>query len=319
VNREPIIDVHTHLYRTPEIGRQALQGLNRERTFFEWTGTVSDHLDTMSASGTDYAIAILVTPTREMREKAVSGRGSSEQLAPDASGIGLDQKLLGRLDRNNVWGCAAGQEHPQLLPFIHIDPDLQAGYDLANYVKNRVAEGAKGVKLLPLQNNFHGNDKRLWPMYEYLEGVGLPVFSQSGGGAINPRNGHTWARPAYFADALRDFPELNMILAHGLGGYQGSLDDALMLAESYTNVWFDTTVVTPRIGTSDEYSPEKVADLFRRVGVDHIAFGTNFPLIQYDRRKDIEGIKSLPLTDAEKRTIFYENAARILKLQLASE
>src|SRR5947208_1215201 len=79
----------------------------------------------------------------------------------------------------------------------------------------RVAEGARGVKLLPLQHWFHGDDRRLWPMYEYLEAMGLPVLSQSGaGGPASPITGDAWGRPLPFGAAAAAFPKLNFILAH---------------------------------------------------------------------------------------------------------
>src|SRR5438105_3615350 len=109
MNRQPIIDIHNHMWRTPEIGRQALLGLNRNRTYFEWTGTVDDHIKNMAICGIDYSMCMLVTPTGEMRDAAIARLGPVDAgIADDAAGLGLDQKLLMRLDRNNVWGCRVG-------------------------------------------------------------------------------------------------------------------------------------------------------------------------------------------------------------------
>ncbi|MFN8559733.1 MAG: amidohydrolase family protein, partial [Dehalococcoidia bacterium] len=243
--RFPIIDIHTHLWRTPEIGRQALA----PRPNIVWTGTVQEHLDTMKSGGVERAVVLLVTPTREMRERALRERGSfGDPQWADSSGLALDRKLLERMDRNNTWGCAMGLHNPQLIPFINVDPDLLAGQELRNYVRNRVAEGARGVKLLPLQHHFHGDDRRLWPMYEYLEQTGLPVLSQSGaGGAVSPHTGDAWGRPIYFGAAAAAFPRLNFVLAHFGSGYTA---DVLALADRHERIHFDTSLITARVGES---------------------------------------------------------------------
>ncbi len=302
----PIIDIHTHLWRTREIGRQALGG----RPNLVWTGTIEEHLETMKPAGVERAIVLLVTPTREMRERALRERGAfgSPQWTEN-TGLTLDRRLLERMDRNNTWGCAVAQQYPQFVPFINVDPDLLAGEALANYVRNRVAEGARGVKLLPLQHQFHGNDRRLWPMYAYLESMGLPVLSQSGaGGPASPLTGDAWGRPSYFGEVAADFPRLNIILAHFGQGY---LADVFALTARHDNIHFDTSLITGRVGGSPEWTPERTVAIFRRAGVRHVVFGTNFPFSQ-NRERDAEVIDGLALTDEEKRLIFFENAARIL-------
>jgi predicted TIM-barrel fold metal-dependent hydrolase len=303
----PIIDIHTHLWRSREIGRQALGGRMPDP---QWTGTLEEHLETMHRAGVDRAVVLLVTPTRSMRERALQERGRfGDGQWAENSGLALDRKLLDRLDRTNTWGCAIVQDHPELVPFINVDLDLLAGEQLRNYVGNRVAEGARGVKLLPIEHYFHGNDRRLWPMYEYLESVRLPVLSQSGaGGGVSPYTSDSWGRPLYFGEVAAAFPKLNLILAHFGHGYMA---DVLRLTSSHENIHFDTTILASQIGSSPELSPEKTVALFRSVGIRHIVFGTNFPFAQ-DRTHDYDALRSLGLSEEEQRLIFYGNAARIL-------
>ncbi len=308
----PIIDIHTHLWRTREIGRQALGGLGSGTTTEpEWAGTIEEHLQTMKDAGVERAVVLLVTPTREMRERAVQERGAhGGPRWAENSGLALDRKLLERMDRNNTWGCAVAEQYPRFVPFINVDPDLIAGEQLRNYVQNRVVEGARGVKLLPLQHHFHGNDRRLWPMYEYLEHMGLPVLSQSGaGGPASPHTGDAWGRPLYFGEAAAAFPRLNFILAHFGQGY---VADVVALTSRHARIHVDTSAIsTSRIGVAPEWSRERTAALFRRVGIERVVFGTNFPISQA-RGHDAQVIDSLDLTESEKRRIFSENAERIL-------
>ena len=311
----PIVDIHTHLFRTPEIGRRAFWR-DPHPAVIPYTGLPEDHLAGMAEAGVAYAAAMIVTPTREMRQRILA------QHDEDAGGLALDQQLLDRMDRNNVWGCQVARRHPAIVPFIMIDPDLLAGDALANYVRNRREEGARGVKLLPVQTHHHGDDKRLFAMYEYMESVNMPVFSQSGGGvgiaqngvAVNPVTGDAWGRPGRFAEVVATFPRLNVVLAHALGGYNGSMGDLFGLVDRYEHVFVDTTVVTPRVGANVDRAHE-LARLARRVGPEHIAFGTNFPLAEFDhdRTRDIDIWRQLPLlSDEEKRLILSTNGMRIV-------
>ncbi len=51
---------------------------------------------------------------------------------------------------------------------------------------------------------------------------------------------------------------------------------------------------------------------FRQIGCDRIMFGSDYPW--HDPLLDSARIQRLPLTDAEKRVVLYENAVRILAL-----
>ena len=309
----PIVDIHTHLFRTPAIGRQALLGLDPSRGEVNHTGVPENHLAEMKSDGVAYSVSLAVTPTREMRERALRERGAYGSPEWNAnSGLSLDEKLLRRMDHNNAWACAIGQEHPELVPFIFADPRLLAGDAMASYVQNRWDEGARGVKLLAVQTQHHGDDHRLFPMYEYMESINMPLFAQSGAGGVgSPVTSDIWGRPMRFREVLETFPKLNVVLAHALGGYGGTMGDTLFLADRYEHVYFDTTVVTPEVVENPELAL-KLAELIRRVGVEHVAFGTNFPL-HADRANEIKVLLDLPLlSDDEKRTILSGNGMRII-------
>src|SRR6266542_4388159 len=70
VARTSVIDAHTHIYRTQEIGRQAMTSLNPD---IQWNGTPEELRSCMAAFGIARSVGLVVTPTREMREKAVAG------------------------------------------------------------------------------------------------------------------------------------------------------------------------------------------------------------------------------------------------------
>ena len=57
---------------------------------------------------------------------------------------------------------------------------------------------------------------------------------------------------------------------------------------------------------------EDAVRIFRKIGVERIMFGSDFPGIA--PQPQLEQILRLPLTDEEKRMILAENARRILKI-----
>ncbi|MEE8442188.1 MAG: amidohydrolase family protein [Dehalococcoidia bacterium] len=305
-----IFDSHTHIYRTQDIGRQALGGLNPNLRHF---GTIPELEQVVEGNGVSGAIVLTVTPTREMREKEVAGL--SDELNPGERAARLkeiNEVLLGRLDRNNSWGCEVGREHPQFLPFINLDPFLMDGESLGRYVRKKVAQGARGIKLLPMQHLFYGNEPALWPAYQVANELGLPILSQSGGGRPPPGQPDPWGRPKYFAEVLEAFPNITLILAHFGTGFE---DEMVELVQRYPNVYPDISTrliseVNPNRNRG--WTPEEAVDWIRKAGAERVLFATNWPI--RDQTADLEAFHSLRLSEEEKRMVLGENAKRILGL-----
>ena len=91
---------------------------------------------------------------------------------------------------------------------------------------DRVKEGAKGIKLHPTSQRFFPNDGRLYPAYQKIEELGLPIISHSGD---FPQVDEEYSRPANFVDVLRNFPGLTLVLAHMAHGY---LDEAVEVMQT---------------------------------------------------------------------------------------
>ena len=73
---ECIIDMYAHVYRTAEIGRQAMQGCARPQ---RWEGVIDELRASMRDTGIWRAVIATITPTQTMREKALA------LLPPDLS------------------------------------------------------------------------------------------------------------------------------------------------------------------------------------------------------------------------------------------
>ncbi|UCH87708.1 MAG: amidohydrolase [Dehalococcoidia bacterium] len=300
----PIIDAHLHTYPSPEIGWQAQGGVGLSGH----AGTIEELLPLMQEGNIAKAVMVNMTPVVDMREAALAKLPSD---LPPARRTDAEEQvrldLVGRLQRRNAWTCAVARDNPSLVPYISLDPSMD-GVTVVQEIKDRVQEGAKGVKLHPVSQSYFPNDGRLYPAYHKIEELGLPIISHAGTAApFGDAEQH--AHPANFADVLRNFPGLTLVLAHMA---HGSLDETLEIMETCANIYFDCSAVIEGTMPSHMLSDDEAVAIIRRVGCDRVLFGSDWPW--FHPIKDAQRIDSLPLTAEEKRLIFYENAQRVLNL-----
>jgi predicted TIM-barrel fold metal-dependent hydrolase len=166
----------------------------------------------------------------------------------------------------------------------------------------------------------------MWPVYEKCQELGLPIVADSGlwpashvlveypspVKSSDAAERIDYAEPKNWARVLAAFPRLTVILAH-LGSPWW--DERVELAQEYPNVYFDTSQGFTAPGLIP-YSPhrglaeEDAVRVFRKIGVERILFGTDFPAIPF--QPQLEQLLRLPFSEEEKRMILSENAKRIL-------
>jgi hypothetical protein len=322
-----IIDAHIHLARTVE--EESNYWLFPGRRNCDRYGTPERAIESMDREGiSKMAFMTLIPrqyrgplaekakliklPERERREKE---KKISEQIGPIMREI-------------NAWGCEVGRRFPRLLPFSCLAPELGGAKGMVEEVELRASQGAKGIKLHPGMFSFFPDDEEMWPAYEKCQELGLPVLADSGPwpaphvlveypspvAVPAQRELPDYAEPKNWARVAEAFPRLTIILAH-LGS--AWWDERVELAQKYPNIYFDTSQgfsapdripYTPHRGLAEE----DAVRIFRKIGVDRIMFGTDFPAIA--PQPQLEQILRLPLTSEEKRMILAENAKRILRI-----
>jgi uncharacterized protein len=305
---EIIIDTHTHVFRTAEIGRLAMEDCARPQ---RWAGVIEELRAIMRDTGIWRSVIATITPTPTMRQKALSqlpanlSREDREKAEAD-----IRERLVQHMDHNNRWGCEVGRIYPEFLPFINLDPILLDAVTIRQKVREGVASGAHGIVLLPGQHGFYGNDRRVWPIYEMAQSFQLPILSQTGdAGPLPPGGGGHWGRPRYFGDVAVSFPKLRLILGHLGKGYESEI---AVLTRRYPNVYTETSMRLSGLDEVGKWTPAEAVTWFRLIGIDRILLGTNWPL--FDSQQDIETVRRLPLTPEERRKILGENAKRVLQL-----
>ncbi len=289
--KDSFIDSHIHTYPTADAGTKAQQGTGRSGH----TGTVEEYVTLLADGGIEAAVMVNMTPVAEMREALVS-RGMTEDEA--------SAEAIARMRRRNAWTCEVARQHPQLIPFISVDPSM-GGEEAVAELTACLRAGARGIKLHPATQRYEPSDKRLWPLYEEAQRLELPIISHSG--LSFGRKLAAFASPNAFAPVLEQFPRLTLVLAH-LG--EGYVDESFELAERCPNLFFDCSYAVEGSADPPFIPDEDVTAIFRRLGVERVLFASDWPWGHPTR--DADRIRRLPLTDDEKRQILSENARRVL-------
>jgi hypothetical protein len=276
-----------------------------------WGGLIEELRAIMRETGIWRTVIATVTPTPAMREKALSQLPSDlSREARERAEAEVYDRLLQRMDHNNLWGCEVGRTYPELLPFINLDPVLMDAVTIRQKVREAVMNGARGIVLLPGLHGFYGNDRRVWPIYEMAQSFQLPILTQTGdAGSLPPGGRGHWGRPRYFGDVAVSFPKLRLILGHLGKGYESEI---AVLTRRYPNVYTETSMRLSGLDEAGKWTPAEAVTWFRLIGIDRILLGTKWPL--FDSQQDIGTVRKLPLTPEEKRKILGENAKRVLQL-----
>ena len=287
-----VIDVHMHVFESKEQGRWAKASYEgwefgegaRLPPYSDYDGDVEDALAALDEAGASRAVMVhFYLP--------LIGE----------SGPALAEGLM----RSNVEACASVKDHPQVLPFVCIDPwalgPQEARDHLADLVENH---GARGVKLHSVSQRFMMGDRRMWPVYEACVDLDIAIVAHSG----RALGGDQYSEPRAFADIYKAFPRLKLVMAH-LGN--GSWRQTKELADAYPNAIFDTSEITEWYGAPLAPTPEELARLIKDVGPERVMLGSDFPW--WTPAHCAERIMDLPLMSTdEKEAILGANAARIL-------
>ncbi|MFC1988950.1 amidohydrolase family protein, partial [Chloroflexota bacterium] len=262
-----IIDAHVHTYQTREIGLQAKQGSN----VTDYGGTLDELLPLMEKANISKAVMVNMLPIAEMRDAALA-KLTSDFSQPEKEGYikEIDSRMLDRLARRNSWTCGMAKENPSLVPFINLDPLMGEGTMTDEILDKVNNQGAKGIKLHPNIQRFFPNDRRLWPVYQTAQQLGLPVISHSGSFETPIQ----YAQPNNFKEILDSFPNLTLVMAH-VG--KGFFDEATSLAKAYPNLQFDCSGIISSTEDEEGLSDANFTALIRKVGVERVMFGSDYP------------------------------------------
>lgn len=294
-----------HLYRNATEGRQVVgefpiteygsgEGVRQGDT----AGTVAEALASLRAAGVDHGCAL---NSFELPNYPCPPEGGWPPIPPFA-------EYADQLRAMDEWICEVGAAHPEVLPFVTVNPAVLRATEAAAHVARMADEhGARGLKLHPVALRAFPAEPALATTWAACAERGLPVVAHCG-----PDNhGVGWALPGSFAPVLERHPDLKLVLAH-LGG--AAWRDVAELATAFPSVRFDLSEIVSWNGHAPGApSPDELGDLIRAIDAERVLLGSDYPW--YEPGDVIAAVEELPgLGTAECEAIFGGNAATLLGL-----
>jgi predicted TIM-barrel fold metal-dependent hydrolase len=308
------IDVHMHLYETPESGEWWKAGYEIFEygqkdgvRFSDYSGTVEDAVRAMEKAGFSHGVAVNLLSVDLFRLEAIAMLPHEVQGEDRERAIReIDATIGDRFRSFNRWLVDSLAPIPNLTPFVGVDPTAMSPGENVEHLREMADRGARGIKLHPVVQRFEPGDPRMRPVFEACRELGLTVLSHTG----SAKGGERFAEPAAFATVLPELPGLTVLLAH-LGG--GQWRQTVDLARAFPSVVFDLCEIIEWTGAPNAPTAEQLATMVQEIGHERVMLGTDFPW--YDLDHTVELVMDLPvLATEQKEAILGANAARALGL-----
>lgn len=167
------------------------------------------------------------------------------------------------------------------------------------------AAGAAWLKLHPNTQRFDVADPSVVKVVRKAAEHGLPVLFD----AYSPWDAN---QPGKFVNLATAVPESRLVLAHAHGpGFPQLLvyDILARYPDWHRNVWIDISVTAAMLAGGP--FAEQFAWVLRKVGVDRVVFGSDYPLD--DPLTAIRAVVDLGFTDEEQAAILHDNASVLLR------
>ena len=139
-------------------------------------------------------------------------------------------------------------------------------------------------------------------IYRQCEERGIPILFHTGT-SVFPRARCKWGNPLELDDVAIDFPDLQIVLAHG--GRPFWMGEAFFVMRRHKRIWFDLSGIPPKALL--DYFP-KLSELEHQ-----LLWGTDWPSPGVKRmRGNVDQFLALPLSDSLKRAALEGNPDRLL-------
>ncbi len=186
----------------------------------------------------------------------------------------------------------------------NVNPHLH--YPVEDEVRRQLALGAVALKIHPVHAGFAANDPAMYPAYEACQAAGIPLVVHCGTSTF-PGSANKFADPVLLDDVLRDFRQLNVVLAHGGRGWW--YDAAAFLALSNERVWIELSGLPPS-RLRDYYARHNWARLTRRM-----IFATDWPGVP-GIAANARAIAALCPDEATAAMVLAGNACQVYNLKV---
>lgn len=277
-----VIDAHTHLL-PPSFPGRLTELRQRDATFAELfasddakMATAEDLIAAMDADGIEASVAV--------------GYGWCDQaLAREANDYLLD---------------AAARYPGRIVPFVSVHPGW--GDDAIAEVERCVAAGARGIgELHPASQAIDLPDGYgVAALMQAAARLGLPVMVHGSEPVGHAYDGKGDTTPDRLLALIEAWPNATILCAHWGGGLPFYAHMSEVRA-ALANVYFDSAA-SPFL-----YDADVFRTVARAVGLDHMLFGSDFPLLSAERAA--AEVRETLGADAAQ-AVLHDNAARLFGL-----
>jgi predicted TIM-barrel fold metal-dependent hydrolase len=215
----PLVDVHLHAARLPTL----------KQAWRDWAQRFGD----AAVLGRVYDAAGAIIPAAF--DGYLAGEGVDiallfSEYSPKATGIQPVEDIT-----------PVSSHNPGRIKMVaNVNPHLH--YPVDEEVRRQFGLGAVALKIHPVHAGFAANDRAMYPAYEVCQAAGVPLVVHCGTSTF-PGSSNKFADPVYLDDVLRDFRQLNVVLAHGGRGWW--YDAAAFMALSNERVWIELSGLPP--------------------------------------------------------------------------
>ncbi len=253
-------------------------------------------------------------------EHASTGISLEQMLdSMDRAGIGEAFLVAAKAGRVGLPGCyhmppevvadAVARYPDRFHGLIGLDPFQ--GMDGVRALEDAVSNmGFIGAHLYPHWFDLPPNDAKYYPFYAKCIELDVPVQMQVGQSLIYARSHRcrSVGRPIYLDDIACDLPELKLIGSHvGIPWH----DEMIAMAWKHENVYLCTDAHSPR------YWPASVVQYLNSYGQDKVIFGTDFPVLRFERT--VAEIDALGLKPQVRRKFMRDNVRGLYGLDGVAE
>jgi predicted TIM-barrel fold metal-dependent hydrolase len=243
------------------------------------------------------------------------------------------------LDRLQAAMAEAGVDHALVLTSYLVNPhrpstadvvraiekvanlSVVAGISYLNYRERDLRELAdflrgglvRGLKLYPGYEPYYPHDRRLKVVYDLAEEFSVPVMIHCGD-TYSPTGKLKYAHPLEVDEVAVDHPNVRFVICH-LGNPW--LVDCMEVVYKNRNVYADFSglVLGEFTEAFEDYMSEEIADVIIYAGEpSRFLYGSDWPICSM--KSYVEFVRQLPLSDADRHAIMYENTRRLFKLPL---
>ena len=181
-------------------------------------------------------------------------------------------------------------------PVANVNPHLH--FPIARELARQLDHGSAALKIHPVHGGFRADDASMYPAYALLVERGVPLVVHCGTSSF-PGSTNAYADPQLLDAVLRDFPDLDVVLAHAGRGWW--YDAAAFLALSREHVWLELSGLPPK----------RLPEYFAKYDLGRLArrwiFGTDWPGVP-GQAANARGVIGLGLPDDVVPLVLGKNA-----------